>query len=114
MEEAVVRTLARFGVSAGKDACAVGVWTDDGGTSAKLCAIGVRIRRGVSLHGLALNVTTDLSYFNLIVPCGLQCRAVTSLQKLLGERAPGMGEVKEALVAEMSRMLASRAMPVSL
>jgi lipoate-protein ligase B len=114
LEEAVVRTLAGFGVSAGKDACAVGVWTDDGGTSAKLCAIGVRIRRGISLHGLALNVTTDLSYFNLIVPCGLQCRAVTSLQKLLGEGAPTMKEVKEALAGELSRMLERRAAALSL
>jgi lipoate-protein ligase B len=107
LEEAVVRTLARFGVAAGKDACAVGVWTDDAGTSAKVCAIGVRIRRGVSLHGLALNVTTDLSYFNLIVPCGLQCRAVTSLQKLLRERAPGLGEVKAALVGDLQSILSS-------
>jgi lipoyl(octanoyl) transferase len=113
LEEAVVRTLARFGVPAGKDACAVGVWTDDGsGTSAKVCAIGVRIRRGVSLHGLALNVTTDLSYFNLIVPCGLQCRAVTSLQKLLGERAPWMGQVKEAMLGELGRMLRRVRLPV--
>jgi lipoyl(octanoyl) transferase len=106
LEDAVVRTLARFGVSAGKDACAVGVWTDDAGTSAKLCAIGVRIRRGVSLHGLALNVTTDLNFFNLIVPCGLQCRAVTSLAKLLGDRAPAMPAVKAALVEELTAVLA--------
>ena len=101
LEDAVVRTLAQFGVTAGKDSCAVGVWTDDGGTSAKVCAIGVRIRRGVSLHGLALNVTTDLSYFNLIVPCGLQCRPVTSLAKLLGQRAPGIEQVKRVLVEEV-------------
>ena len=111
LEDAVVRTLAKSGVTAGKDKCAVGVWTDDGGTSAKLCAIGVRIRRGVSLHGLALNVMTDLSYFNLIVPCGLQCRAVTSLAKLLGERAPTMGEVKETLVGELRRMVRGTLLP---
>jgi lipoyl(octanoyl) transferase len=114
LEDAVVRMLVRFGVTAGRDTCAVGVWTDDGGTSAKLCAIGVRIRRGVSLHGLALNVTTDLSYFNLIVPCGLQCRAVTSLQKLLGARAPQMGEVKEALASELNQILERRAVPLPL
>ena len=97
----VVRTLARFGVSAGKDACAVGVWTDDGGTSAKVCAIGVRIRRGVSLHGLALNVTTDLSYFNLIVPCGLAGRGVTSMNQLLGDRSPTIDLIKAELVRQM-------------
>ncbi len=105
LEDAVIHTLADLGVSAGKDACAVGVWTQDGDVSAKLCAIGVRIRRGVSLHGLALNVTTDLSFFNLIVPCGLQCRAVTSLQKLLGKDAPPMTVVKEALTRRIEQLI---------
>jgi lipoyl(octanoyl) transferase len=108
LEDAVSRTLARFGVTAGKDACAVGVWADDGGTPAKVCAIGVRIRRGVSLHGLALNVTTDLSYFNLIVPCGLECRPVTSLQKLQGDAAPDIAAVKAALVEELTLTFAVR------
>ena len=101
LERAVVEAVARFGVPARKDDCAVGAWTEDppgSGTLAKLCAIGVRVRRGVTLHGLALNVTTDLSYFDLIIPCGLVGRPVTSLQKLLGERVPEMGDVKRALV----------------
>lgn len=108
LEDAVMAALRPFGVEAGKDACAVGVWTDDrtgSGTTAKICAIGVRIRRGVSLHGLALNVTTDLTYFDLIVPCGLQCRPVTSMQKLLGASTPSMGEVKAAVVRELVRAL---------
>ena len=53
------------------------------------------------MHGIALNVTTDLSYFNLIIPCGLRGRSVTSLQKLLGEAAPAMATVKPALVGRM-------------
>jgi lipoyl(octanoyl) transferase len=102
LEQIAIDTLAAFGIAARKDSCAVGVWADDGsGTLAKLCAIGVRIRRGVSLHGLALNVTTDLNYFNLIVPCGLACRPVTSIQKLLGEHAPPIDAVRAALSREV-------------
>jgi lipoate-protein ligase B len=73
---------------------------------AKICAIGVRIRRGVSMHGIALNVTTDLSYFGLIIPCGLAGRPVTSLQTLLGDRTPPMSVVKAALVARMTATFA--------
>ena len=100
LERAVMRAAAEFGVAAQKDSCAVGVWTEDppgSGPLAKLCAIGVRVRRGVTMHGLALNVNTDLSYFDLIVPCGLTGRPVTSLQKLLGPRAPKMDAVKPVL-----------------
>jgi lipoyl(octanoyl) transferase len=70
------------------------VWVGD----AKVAAIGVRIRRGVSLHGVAMNVTTDLNYFNLIVPCGLVGRPVTSLKALLGDAAPDMATVKPVFV----------------
>src|SRR4051794_24263282 len=91
LERSVIEALRELGASARKDDCAVGVWTEDppgSGTLAKICAIGVRVRRGVTLHGLALNVTTDLTFFDLIIPCGLVGRAVTSLQKLLGPRGP--------------------------
>jgi lipoyl(octanoyl) transferase len=100
LERAVIDALARFDVPARKDDCAVGVWAEDppgSGPLAKVCAIGVRVRRGVTLHGLALNVTTDLSYFDLIVPCGLVGRPVTSLGKLLGDRTPSMAAVKVAV-----------------
>jgi lipoyl(octanoyl) transferase len=115
LERAVIDTLARFGVAARKDDCAVGVWAEDpmgSGTLAKVCAIGVRVRRGVTLHGLALNVTTDLSYFDLIVPCGLVGRPVTSLQELLGERAPSMAAVKAALGESLRTTLSGAVMPV--
>ena len=68
---------------------------------AKICALGVRIKRGVSLHGVALNVSTDLRYFDLIVPCGLAGKGVTSLQALLGEKTPGMEKVKRVVVEKM-------------
>src|SRR5678815_4076802 len=98
LEQVVITTLADLGVEAQKDACAVGVWTMDDGKLAKICAIGVRIRRGVTMHGLALNVTTNLDHFNLIVPCGLAGRAVTSMQRELGERCPAMDDVKRAMI----------------
>jgi len=108
LERAVIDAVARFGVAAGKDRCAVGVWAEDpvgSGTLAKLCAIGVRVRRGVTLHGLALNVTTDLSFFDLIVPCGLAGRQVTSLQRLLDARTPPMHAVRDALAESLGRAL---------
>jgi len=93
LEGAVIAMLADLGIEARADPAAVGVWTTVHGGPAKICAIGVRIRRGVSLHGLALNVTTALEYFKLIVPCGLAGRRVTSLQEILEERTPTMEEV---------------------
>src|SRR5262249_23731675 len=87
---AVIDTCAAFGVRARRDVCATGVWVPRGDadasngtcgslTDAKICAMGVRVRRWVTMHGLALNVTTDLSHFSHIVPCGLVGRPVTSL-----------------------------------
>jgi lipoate-protein ligase B len=97
LERVLVEMVGEFGVEAHVDPSAVGVWVGD----AKVAAIGVRIRRGVSMHGIALNVTTDLNYFNLIVPCGLVGRPVTSLQKLLAGDAPAMGAVKQTLASRM-------------
>lgn len=101
LEMGVIAALGELGVRAQKDPDAIGVWVNDNGKLAKICALGVRIRRGVSLHGIALNVSTDLSYFELIVPCGLVGRPVTSLVKLLGERAPTMERVKEVLARHL-------------
>jgi lipoate-protein ligase B len=102
LENIIISTLETFQLPTAADPSAVGVWTT-GSTCgpAKVCAIGVRIRRGVTLHGLALNVTTDLRFFDLIVPCGLQNRPVTSLQQQLGDRAPKIAEVKNTLIAQL-------------
>jgi lipoyl(octanoyl) transferase len=89
LEDVVIAALGDLGVEGVKDESAPGVWV--GG--AKVCAVGVRIKRGVSMHGIALNVSVDLAYFNLINPCGLS-RPVTSLERLMGEGVPSMGEVK--------------------
>jgi lipoate-protein ligase B len=98
LERAVIDALRGFAVESHADPNAVGIWTSDAGRDAKIGAIGVRIKRAVSLHGLALNIETDLRYFDLIVPCGLQDRPVTSLRKLLGNKSPAMPEVKAATV----------------
>jgi len=116
LERSVIEALRELGASARKDDCAVGVWTEDppgSGTLAKICAIGVRVRRGVTLHGLALNVTTDLTFFDLIIPCGLVGRAVTSLQKLLGPRVPEMTAVKRALTESLASGLSGIVAPVA-
>lgn len=96
LEAAVIELLRQFGLSAATDPGAVGVWVG----RAKVCAIGVRVRRGVTMHGLALNVATDLRYFDLIVPCGLPGRAVTSLARLMPQ-SPAMGEVRTRLVESL-------------
>ena len=104
LERAVIATLAEFGIEARADPSAVGVWTSHAGQDAKICAIGVRIRRGVSLHGLALNIETDLRYFDLIVPCGLVGRSVTSMQELMGDRTPAVEKVREALAIRLAEL----------
>lgn len=106
LEAAVIAALGDIGIIARREEGAVGIWVDtlapSGATvAAKVCAIGVRIRRGVSLHGLALNVTTNLDYFNLIVPCGLAGRPVTSVQKLLGPQMPTAPAVRDVLIGRL-------------
>lgn len=80
LEEVLIRTASTYGVQAERVVGLTGVWVG----REKLAAIGVRISRWVTSHGFALNVTTDLEYFNLIVPCGIADRGVTSLERLLG------------------------------
>jgi lipoate-protein ligase B len=107
LEKVIIATLDHFRLPTTTDPKAVGVWTAESSTCgpAKVCAIGVRIRRGVTLHGLALNVSTDLNYFNLIIPCGLTNRPVTSLQQQLGDRAPALTDVKKILVDQLLVLL---------
>jgi lipoate-protein ligase B len=109
LEAAVIATLQALGVAgAHREDKAVGIWVGETPeTSAKVCAIGVRIRRGVSLHGLALNVSIDLRYFNLIVPCGLVGRPVTSLAELLDGSLPPLPRVKEELSRRLAESLAN-------
>lgn len=88
LEEAIITTLAEYGVSASRLDGATGVWldSDKAGKARKICAIGVRASRFVSMHGFALNINTDLSYFRHINPCGFIDKGVTSLQQELGAK----------------------------
>jgi lipoyl(octanoyl) transferase len=102
LEEAVIQTLAHFGISATRLEGMTGVWLDPAGPNArKICAMGVKCSRWVTMHGIALNVDPDLSYFGNIVPCGIQDKAVTSMTKELG-RQIDINEVRSVLSAQMA------------
>ncbi|MBK7099016.1 MAG: lipoyl(octanoyl) transferase LipB [Sphingobacteriales bacterium] len=98
IEEVIILTLAEYGLKGERSQGETGVWLDPQckGYERKICAIGVRTSRWVTMHGFALNVNTDLNYFNLIVPCGIQGKQVTSLQKELGKEID-VNEVKGKL-----------------
>ena len=87
LEEAIIRTVNEFGITASRLHGGTGVWIDPeiGGKARKICAIGVKASKYVTMHGFAFNVNTDLAYFNNINPCGYTDKGVTSLQKELGE-----------------------------
>ncbi len=97
LEEALIRAVAEFGIRAGRVQGLTGIWAGPEGRESKLAAIGVRISRWVTSHGFALNVSTDLSRFGLIVPCGIPDRGVTSMEQLLS-RPLQMLEVEDAVV----------------
>ncbi len=98
IEEVVILTLQEFGIRGQRSKGEPGVWLDPDipGRERKICAIGVRTSRWITMHGFALNVNTDLDYFNFIVPCGISNKQVTSIKKELG-REIDMEEVKEKL-----------------
>ncbi len=97
IEEVIIRTLKEYEISAERLPGATGVWLDVGKpTARKICAIGIRCSRWVTMHGFAFNVNTDLNYFNYIIPCGISDKAVTSLKKELGHEVD-MEVVKEKL-----------------
>ncbi|MFV0554512.1 MAG: lipoyl(octanoyl) transferase LipB [Mangrovibacterium sp.] len=101
MEDAIIATVAHYGIAAGRKEGAAGVWleAEDPIKARKICAIGVRTSRFVTMHGFALNVNTDLEYFNHINPCGFQTLGATSMQKELGHELD-MAKVKEVLKAK--------------
>lgn len=98
LEEAIILTIAEYGIEGGRNPGETGVWIDAGipGRERKICAIGVRCSRWITMHGFALNVNTDLGYFNNIIPCGLVGKQVTSIEKELGKKVD-YEEVKEKI-----------------
>jgi len=95
LEEVIILTLRTYGIQGDRSPGETGVWIDPGvsGRERKICAIGVRCSRWVTMHGFAFNVNTDLDYFGNIIPCGIQDKQVTSLEKELGRQVP-LEEVK--------------------
>lgn len=142
LEHAVIATAAAFSVTGQTESGATGVWVEQRlegrgmsdevkparnarasslepqasdpkpPTSAKLCAMGVRIRKNTTMHGLALNVTTDLAHFQTIDPCGLGGRPVTSLEQLLGDACPTMDAVKQTLTQQLADAVDARSADV--
>ena len=104
LEEAIIATAARFGVDAGRIDGLTGVWVEG---ERKVAAIGVRVRRGVTTHGLALNVSTDLRWFDEMIPCGLRDKTATSLAAEAG-RQVAMADVEDVLAAELARYFGLR------
>jgi len=107
LEEAVVCVLRDYGIEAGRQEKLTGVWTSSG----KICAMGVHISRWITRHGLALNVNTDLSYYDLIVPCGLQGKQIASMQSILGFEVD-VREVAEKLREHFGRIFEREMVPV--
>ncbi len=109
LEEAVIRTLADFGIAAARESEFPGVWVGE----EKICAVGVKIGEWVTMHGLALNVDTDMSFFGHIVPCGIVGKGVTSMARLLG-RAPAMQEVMDCFELRFGQVFEREMLPMPL
>lgn len=104
LEEAVILTLGEFGIKAGRVEGLTGVWIDGGlPTERKICAMGVKSSRWVTMHGIALNVNTDLSYFNHIIPCGIADKSVSSMENEL-QRKVDFSKVQQALQENMANI----------
>ena len=104
LEEAIILILEEYGLKGARSDGETGVWLDVGTPFArKICAMGVKASRWVTMHGFALNINTDLSYFEYIVPCGIQGKAVTSLEKELGRNVP-FEEVKTKLKVHFAHL----------
>ena len=105
LEEAVILTLAEYGLQSGRSEGETGVWLDAGTPFArKICAMGVRASRWVTMHGFALNVNVDLGYFDNIIPCGIQGKAVASLNVELRVQKVDEQEVKQKIVKHLQTL----------
>lgn len=105
LEEAIILTLEEYGLKCGRSEGETGVWLDVGTPFArKICALGVRASRWVTMHGFALNVNVDLGYFDNIIPCGIRGKGVTSLQVELGVEKVDEDEVKAKIVKHLTQL----------
>jgi lipoyl(octanoyl) transferase len=112
LEEVIIRTIAHYGIIGGRSSGETGVWIDADikGKERKICALGVRTSRWVTMHGWALNVNTDLRYFDYIIPCGIKDKEVTSIEKELG-RSVDFEEVKNLLLVEFAEVFQVALLP---
>ena len=109
LEEMIIQTLAEYGLKGERSKGETGVWLDVGTPFArKICAMGVRSSRWVTMHGFALNVNADLGYFDLMIPCGIRGKAVTSLNVELGKEEIDLEEVKEKLLKHFSNLFEAK------
>lgn len=105
LEEVIILTMAEYGIIGERSQGETGVWIEPGikGKERKICAMGIKCSRWITMHGFAFNVNTDLSYFGNIIPCGIQNKAVTSLEKELGRTIP-IDEVKKKVKANFEKV----------
>lgn len=104
LEETVIRTLAHYGVLGARYEGLTGVWLEPETPRArKICALGVKASRWVTMHGIGFNINSDLSYFDHIIPCGIQDKTVTSLEKEIGEKV-NLNDIKNVLLKEMTEL----------
>jgi lipoyl(octanoyl) transferase len=104
LEEVIILTLDEYGIKSARSEGETGVWLGVGTPFArKICALGVRTSRWVTMHGFALNVNTNLGYFDNIIPCGIKGKAVTSLEAELSRKVP-LEEVKEKILKHFSTL----------
>ncbi len=112
LEEMVILTLAEYGLKGERSKGETGVWLDVGTPFArKICAMGVRASRWVTMHGFALNVNADLGYFDLMIPCGIKGKAVTSMNAELGIKELDIFEVKQKLSTHFARLFEAKLVP---
>lgn len=106
LEEMIILTIDEYGIKGERSKGETGVWIEPGvkGKERKICAMGIRCSRWITMHGFALNVNTDLSYFENIIPCGIQNKQVTSMEKELGNKID-FEEVKQKLKNNFERVL---------
>lgn len=112
LEEALILAVAAFGIRGLRVPGLSGVWVGEPGREEKIAAIGVRISRWITSHGFALNVSTNLDHFRLIVPCGIADRGVTSIARILG-RSVSMADVETAIVDAMARVFGADVAPAN-
>ncbi|MFN8316716.1 MAG: lipoyl(octanoyl) transferase LipB [Chitinophagales bacterium] len=104
LEEAVIHTLKHFGITSDRLPGAAGIWVNQSTFPKKVCAIGIKVSRHITMHGIAININTDLAWFSKIVPCGLQDKGVTSIAELTG-KVYTFNEVENVFLEELKKLL---------